>query len=234
MSKRLAKVLAVVSTTTAVGVMPLLGANLSETVYYEQVTGKGITDVLYNESIIADNVTIIKDSDITVVASEEEIENPVEEEVVEEEKDTANTVDINGQNGFKSYMSYGAISNHNSDQYKLQVLAYTGEYGLRVVDDRYCIAVGTALNASVGTYVDLVLENGITIPCVVGDIKADQHTLSDNITTASNGCVSEFIVDGSNLSSIIKQAGNVSVINESWNSAVTEFVIYDYNILDIE
>lgn len=113
--------------------------------------------------------------------------------------------------GFKSYMSYQAISTTSSPQYVLQTqYAYTGEYGIRQVDGRFCIAIGTFSNAKVGTYVDLVLQNGTVIPCVVGDFKADIHTDSSNMVTLHNGCVSEFIVDKNSLHEIAKKMGDIS------------------------
>ena len=50
---------------------------------------------------------------------------------------------VPSNNSFKAYMSYTAITNTSSPQYKLQQQAYTGNYGIRMVDDRYCIAVGS-------------------------------------------------------------------------------------------
>lgn len=237
MNKRMAKILAVVSSTTAVGVMPLLGANISEVAYSDQQgeIGNGIIDVLYDSSLMsAENTVDTSNIDVNIVAAEEEIEQQIETVDETEEMPEIKVIDsisISGQNGFKSYMSYSTITSSGSNQYKLQSIAYTGDYGIRMVDDRFCIAVGTALDVEVGTYVDLILKNEMVIHCIVGDIKADQHTLSDNITTASNGCVSEFIVDGSSLNSIARQTGNISDVNESWDSAVVGFDIYDYNAL---
>ena len=84
--------------------------------------------------------------------------------------------DIPKTRGFKSYMPYTAITNKKSKQYKLQQLASTGAYGIRVVDSRYLVAIGTAFNAEVGTYIDLILEDGFVIPCIVGDVKSPRHT----------------------------------------------------------
>ena len=77
--------------------------------------------------------------------------------------------------GFKSYMPYTksngeSIFNKNSNQYKLQQQCHTGLYGIRVKDGRYCVAIGTAFNADVGTYFDLILANDTVIPCIVADI----------------------------------------------------------------
>ena len=96
--------------------------------------------------------------------------------------------------GFKSYMPYTTITSKSSQQYKLQKIAYTGTYGIRQYDNRYCVAIGTAFNADVGTYFDLILANGAVIPCIVADIKANNHTDSNNMVTIANGCLTEFII----------------------------------------
>lgn len=134
--------------------------------------------------------------------------------------------------GFKSFMSYRAITCRTSEQFLLQAShAYTGNYGIRQVDGRYCVAVGTAFNAGIGTYLDLILENGTVIPCIVADIKASRHTLADNITTAASGCVSEFVVDTGSLSSTVKRYGDVSKCCEEWDSPVETIRIYEKRVL---
>ena len=76
--------------------------------------------------------------------------------------------------GFKCYTRYTAITRKSSLQYKLQKeYAYTGDYGIRMVDGRFCIAVGTAVTKKMGQYIDVVLENGTVIPCIAADQKAD-------------------------------------------------------------
>ena len=137
--------------------------------------------------------------------------------------------------GFKSYMGYNLFSS-KSKQYQLQQYAYTDENGLRRVDERYIIAVGTHYfddrGTIIGTYVDLILENGEVIECVVGDVKADVHTDSSNIVTLHNGCVSEFICDTSKLHSMAKNMGDVSYIYEEWSSPVEKIVVYERNVFD--
>ena len=56
---------------------------------------------------------------------------------------------------FKSYMSYLKIE--KGTQLKLQGHAYTGNYGIRMVGDKYCVAIGYGAGCKVGQYVDLVL-----------------------------------------------------------------------------
>ena len=134
--------------------------------------------------------------------------------------------------GFKSYMPYTAITSKSSPQYKLQQIAYTGTYGIRQYDNRYCVAIGTGFNADIGTYFDLILSNGTVIPCIVADIKADRHTDSNNMITIANGCLTEFIVDSSALNKNAKRMGDISYCNEDWNSRVEKIRVYDKNIFE--
>ena len=139
-------------------------------------------------------------------------------------------------NGFKSYMSYKSITSKNSMQYKLQYnYAYTGNYGIRQVKNRYCVAIGTAFNTDIGTYIDLILENGIVIPCIISDIKADIHTESNNIVTKHNGCVSEFVVDKSCLPYKVYNndntgSGDISDCTNEWDSSVIKIKVYNKSI----
>ena len=133
--------------------------------------------------------------------------------------------------GFKSYMPYTAITSYSSPQYKLQQKAYTGTYGIRQVNGRYCVAIGTGFSSKVGTYFDLILSNGTVIPCIIADVKANQHTDSQNMITVANGCLTEFIVDFGALNSKAKQMGDISYCNDNWKSRVQTVRIYKENIL---
>jgi hypothetical protein len=134
-------------------------------------------------------------------------------------------------NYFKSFMghkTFGAKSN----QYRLQCVAQTDVNGLRTVNGRYCVALGTYYTSNIGQYFDLVLANGVTIPCVLGDVKADAHTDATNTYTRFNGCMSEFIVDRRWLNPVIKQSGNVSSLFETWDSPIVKVIVYDYDCLN--
>ena len=132
---------------------------------------------------------------------------------------------VPNNNGFKSYMSYKAITNKNSKQYELQQRAYTGNYGIRMVDDRYCVVLGSFFQKEIGTYFDLVLENGTIIKCILSDVKSSAHTNEDNITSL-NGCISEFIIDSEYLIKDAKTSGDISNCNENWNSPVVKINFY--------
>lgn len=135
---------------------------------------------------------------------------------------------VPSNSGFKSYMPYTAITATNSPQYILQhTEAYTGNYGIRQINGRYCVAVGSYFTSKIGTLFDLVLENGTIIPCILADQKADQDTDWQNIATSHNGCVSEFIVDIGYLSRKAKLHGDISHCREDWNSPVKIVRVYE-------
>ena len=136
--------------------------------------------------------------------------------------------DVPYNSGFKSYMDYRCITSTGSKQYKLQsTSAYTGNYGIRQINGRYCVAIGSYFTTDIGRYFDLVLENETVIPCILGDAKADKDTDSSNIVTEHNGCLSEFIVDTRSLYHKAKQMGDISYCNNKWNSPVKKIRVYD-------
>lgn len=138
---------------------------------------------------------------------------------------------INGHNGIKTFMNYTTITDKTSNQYALQQKAYTDEIGFRKIDNKYCVAIGTAFNASVGQIFDAELENGTIIKCIVGDIKDDKHTDETNVFT-SQGCCLEFIVDINQLDGTIKTLGDCSIKSDEWKSPCFQYVIYDINYLE--
>ena len=138
-----------------------------------------------------------------------------------------------GTTGFKSFMDYNTITNVGSKQYEIQnAYAITGEYGIRMVDNRYCIALGSYFNCDIGQYVDLILNNGTVIPCVLSEFKDDAHTDYYNIITLQNGCMSEFIVNVDSLNDNVKKYGDVSYCNDNWNSPVVSVKIYNKNLFE--
>ena len=97
-----------------------------------------------------------------------------------------------------TYMGYRAVIDTTSKQYKLlnSSDSWTDpETGLRMYKDRICIALGTYYTADIGTMVDLVLEDGTIVPCVLGDVKSNSHTDSTNRYNSQDGSVAEVIID---------------------------------------
>ena len=129
--------------------------------------------------------------------------------------------------GQKAYENYSAITNTLTPHYALEQVAHTDDHGFRIYDNRYLIAIGTYFKAPVGTYIDVELQNGVVIPCIVGDIKADVDTEDNNVYSLSCGCATEFIVDGWKIDPFTK--GDVSSVYEEWDSPVIHIIVYDYN-----
>ena len=134
--------------------------------------------------------------------------------------------DVPSNNTIKSYMDYKFITSKSSDQYKLQeALAYTGEYGLRMVNGRYCIAVGSYYTTKIGQYLDIELENGKVIKAILADCKADIHTDITNRINP-NGSVIEFVVETEKLDHMARIMGDISYVN-GWDSKVVNIKVYD-------
>jgi len=129
-------------------------------------------------------------------------------------------------------MDYRTITDTSSPQYKIEHTdAYTGNYGIRMVDGRYLCAVGSAYSHDVGRYVDLILEDGTIIPCILGDQKDDGDTDPSNMYTEHDGSVAEFVVDLDEVPSKVKKSGNFCSIPQ-WKSSIKEIRIYFYNPYD--
>ena len=123
---------------------------------------------------------------------------------------------------FKSYMDYKCITNKASDQYKLQLSAWTDNMGLRRVDDYYLVAMGTYYSDTIGDKFRITLEGDKTFDVMIGDIKADIHTDKNNMYSPvynSDGSfksanVIEFIIDKKTISKKVKLWGDVSAYDE--------------------
>lgn len=132
----------------------------------------------------------------------------------------------------KTWMPYAdandkSIFSISSKQFKLQELATTGKYGIRTVNGRYCVALGSYFGCEIGQYFDLVLANGTVIECIMGDQKADKHTDSANIITTDTNCLSEFIVSKSSLNKDAKRDGDMSSCCKEWEAHVVKIRVYD-------
>lgn len=120
-------------------------------------------------------------------------------------------MEVPKHNNFKSYMSYRAITCKTSKQYKLQQKAKTGKFGIRTVEGRYLIAMGTYYTKNVGDKFDITLSDGTIIKCMIGDIKADKDTDSKKQKQKYDGSIIEFITDTDKMPSTVKRAGSYTV-----------------------
>lgn len=134
---------------------------------------------------------------------------------------------------FKSYEDYRDITSPTSPHYRLQKhYAYTNSDGIRMVEGRYCIALGSYFTTAIGQYINIVLANGTVIPCILGDQKANAHTDSLHIAHRTDGSVVEFIVDLDKLPRTPKIMGNISYSYDEWQSPVVQVIVYNINVFD--
>lgn len=102
---------------------------------------------------------------------------------------------------FKSWMDYRAITNTSSNQYKLQIAAQTGKYGIRTLDDYYLVAMG-GYYGPVGKKYSITFEDGQVIKVMIGDIK------HEGCVSSNDGSMLEFIVDSFAMDPLIRKLGN--------------------------
>lgn len=77
-----------------------------------------------------------------------------------------------------------------------------------------------------GYYILIKNSNETVISCVVAEIKSDVHTMENNIVTAHNGCVSEFLVDQEVMNETVRKNGDMSSCEDTWDSPVIKIKVY--------
>lgn len=119
----------------------------------------------------------------------------------------------NKNNEFKSYMDYRAITDKSSKQWKLQKEAYTGEHGIRMIDEYYCVAMGSAFSDTIGAKFEITLKDGQKFKVILADQKSDKHTDDTNrYMELPNGKINiiEFVVDTGKMEKLPRIMGDVS------------------------
>lgn len=111
---------------------------------------------------------------------------------------------------FKTYMDYRTITDTSSRQYSLQTKAITNDDGIRELDGRLMVAMGTYYTKKVGKKFDITLSTGEVIPVIVGDIKSDLHTDPTNRYIEHNGNIVEFIVNEDVLDRKVRITGSLN------------------------
>ena len=153
-------------------------------------------------------------------------EMPKQEEVLNVIAD----FDITVPSTMKSFESHTAFGKKTAQQ-RLQNIAWTDEYGFKIVNDRYCVALGSRFTSVIGQYFDITLENGTVIPCVLSDQKDDKDTDDTNTYMLSNHCSSEFCVNTDMIPEEVKLHGDCSYLKPEWQSKVCKITVYDKNAL---
>ena len=158
----------------------------------------------------------------------------VPEEATEESDYTEKTIYIGSQDLRFSYMDWRTITDQTSDQWKLQNWYSITDWttGIRTVNGRYSVAVGSTVSVEKGRYIDIYLENGTIIPCIISDTKADYDTWGNDGVVGNDGSVIEFIVDTDVMSAIdigsVTAMGDYKYLSDDWNSPVDHINVLTY------
>lgn len=143
----------------------------------------------------------------------EKLEKENKEKRKEQEKEIySNVIVPYPHSDFKTWEDYRCITDINSEQYQLQTYAYTGEYGIRKINDYYLVAMGSAYAHYIGEKIELKFSTGETIKVIIGDFKQDQHTDKYNSAGVDNNDIIEFIVDQSITPSEVWLMGSYDVV----------------------
>lgn len=135
---------------------------------------------------------------------------------------------ISSPNGrYKSYMDYRCITSTGSPQYKLQRKAHTdNKTGIRMVNDRYCVALGSGFCSKIGTKVDIIMKSGKTIKAILADQKKNSETIYGHKAHSWDGSVIEAIVQTSALPHIAKIMGDVSYCSKYFKGGIKCIKVY--------
>lgn len=123
-----------------------------------------------------------------------------------------------GHTNVISGMPYTAITNKKSEQWALQLAAYTGKYGIRSYYDGdriyFLAAMGSAYGRTIGDTFRVTLRCGTVLYVMLAEFKDDgtDPNFFGHPTTHADGydvtCVLEFIYDAEHINSKALQAGN--------------------------
>ena len=123
-----------------------------------------------------------------------------------------------GHTNVISGMPYTAITDKKSEQWALQLQAYTGKYGIRCYFDGnhiyFLAAMGSAYGRKIGTAFRVTLKCGTVMYVMLAEFKDDgtDPNFFGHPTTHADGydvtCVLEFIYDAEHINNKALQAGN--------------------------
>lgn len=137
-----------------------------------------------------------------------------------------------GQGSVKSYMDYKLITSPSSKQFRFinEYMYVDEETGFLYDADGF---VGAALGSHFGQIGDrfyFTLENGVTLPIVKIESKADRDTDSSNCYNPYDNSVIEFVVDTQIANNYFGQFGNNLVLSGNYGN----YAAYKGNIVKVE
>lgn len=133
-------------------------------------------------------------------------------------------------NSFKSFEDADCITDSTSlAQGRLKPRYHLDPHsGVWMIDDRYCVAIGSYYTKKIGAKVDLVLaSNGKkhTLKCITADSKADQDTVNQH-RVHRDGSLAEFVVKTSALPKMARRMGDVSYAGEMFQGRIVKIRVY--------
>ena len=132
------------------------------------------------------------------------------------------SVPTNVSTYWKTWMSYKAITNKKSPQYKMLqqdwiyidsngFLRAIGEKDLGISGDYYVIALGSYYGTTIGNKYKITTDTGNVFYGILGDVKSDLHTDRTHRYTLSHNDMVEFLVNVPTLNKTVKKMGNANV-----------------------
>ena len=124
-----------------------------------------------------------------------------------------------GHTNIISGMPYTAITNKQSEQWKLQLEAVTDENGIRRWNGYILAALGSAYTHTIGDAFRVTLRCGTEFDVMCGDFKDDASEPfyghpAKNYDGETATCILEFIYDDNALNDIVYYAGTFTALQE--------------------
>ena len=124
-----------------------------------------------------------------------------------------------GHTNVISGMPYTAITNKQSEQWKLQLEATTDENGIRRYNGYILAAIGSAYTHTIGDAFHVTLRCGSEFDVMCGDFKDDGSAPffghpAKNYDGQTATCILEFIYDDDKLDDIVYYAGTFTALQE--------------------
>lgn len=127
----------------------------------------------------------------------------------------------NINSSFKTWMSYKAVTDKSSPQYKFihtygwadseGFMRCYGESDFGIDQDYYLIALGSYYGTKIGTKYRITLDTGRVFYGALADCKDNAHTNNTNQYVPHNKNIVEFLVDKSKLNANVKKMGSANV-----------------------
>lgn len=150
---------------------------------------------------------------------------------------TIKKAEVNGTHGWKPLAWYTAVNDRTMPQWRLQQIAKTDERGVRIVQDpngewRYCVALPVywagGSSDDIGRCVDIIMANGATLKCVLGDTKRVWKSVNgEGKYGIGHNEIIEVQCDLSKMNPIVPQMGDASYIGPEWEGDVAEVIALD-------